>query len=244
MLKLLSYPLSVLYFLLFGVTLLVFHPIQVLAFRGLGYEAHRRSVALLNACLMGCTRVLGTRYTIKGLEHLPKDRAVILVANHQSMYDIIPIIWRLRSLEPKFVSKASLGKGIPSISYNLQHGGSVLINRKDPKQAIAAIGQLGQYIEKHKRCAVIFPEGTRSRNGHPKAFQTTGLKVLMKKAPSALLLPVTINNSWKMVRWGQFPMGLGCHISLSIHPAQEQTGPADQQIAAVEQQIISVIEVS
>ena len=59
---------------------------------------------------MGTTRILGTRYTISGLNHLPQNKAVILVANHQSMYDILPIIWRLRRLHPKFVSKASLGK--------------------------------------------------------------------------------------------------------------------------------------
>ena len=191
---------------------------------------------------MGCTRILGTRYTLEGLEHLPKGRAVILIANHQSMYDILPIIWRLRALHPKFVSKASLGKGIPSVSYNLRHGGSVLIDRKDPRQSITAIAAIGTYIEKHQRCAVIFPEGTRSKDGTPKKFQTTGLKVLMKKSPTALLLPVTINNSWKMVRWGQFPLGIGNHITLKVHPAQEQTPETvDSQISAVETLITSAI---
>jgi len=239
--KIISYPLTALYLFCFAALALIFHPIQVVAFRVFGYEPHRRSVALLNACLMGITRILGTRYSLSGMAHLPQGRAVILVANHQSMYDILPIIWRLRSLHPKFVSKASLGKGIPSISYNLRHGGSVLIDRKDPRQAIGAIAQMGSYIETHKRCAVIFPEGTRSKDGQPKKFQTTGLKVLMKKAPSALLLPVTINGSWKMVRWGQFPLGIGAKIGLQIHPPQEQSGDPDTQIAAIEQLIVGSI---
>jgi 1-acyl-sn-glycerol-3-phosphate acyltransferase len=51
----------------------------------------------------------------------------------------------------------------------LRHGGSALIDRKDPKQAIPAIKGL-EYIEKHHRSAVIFPEGTRSKTGKPKAF--------------------------------------------------------------------------
>ena len=243
--RLLSYPLTVLYFLAFGFCLVVFHPIQVLAFRVFGYEPHKRVVAILNACLMATTRILGTRYTISGLDHLPQDKAVILVANHQSMYDILPIIWCLRRLHPKFVSKASLGRGIPSVSYNLRHGGSVLINREDGRQAVAAIAGLGEYIEKHQRCAVIFPEGTRSRDGRPKPFQTTGLKVLLKKAPSALVLPVTINGSWKMVRWGQFPLGIGSHIKLIIHPvvAQETYPDAEVLIAAIETTIGTSIEV-
>ena len=234
--RLLAYPLTVLYFLAFGLCLVVFHPIQVLAFKVFGYEPHRRVVAFLNGCLMATTRILGTRYTISGMAHLPQNKAVILVANHQSMYDILPIIWRLRRLHPKFVSKASLGKGIPSVSYNLRHGGSVLIDRGDGRQAVAAIAGLGDYIEKHQRCAVIFPEGTRSRDGKPKPFQRTGLKVLLKKAPSAVLLPVTINGSWKMVRWGQFPLGIGSRIELIIHPevAQETYPDAEALISAVE----------
>lgn len=194
---------------------------------------------------MGTTRILGTRYTLHGMDHLPQDKAVILVANHQSMYDILPIIWRLRSLHPKFVSKASLGKGIPSVSYNLRHGGSVLINRGDGRQAVAVIAGLGAYIEKHQRCAVIFPEGTRSRDGKPKPFQRTGLKVLLKKAPTAVVLPVTINGSWKMVRWGQFPMGIGTRIEMHIHPAvtQEAFENADALISQVEATVGSAIAV-
>ena len=66
----------------------------------------------------------------------------MIVANHQSMNDIPPIIWYLRKHHPKFVSKMELGKGIPSVSYNLVHGGSVLIDRKNSKQAIGQIGKL------------------------------------------------------------------------------------------------------
>lgn len=187
--------------------------------------------------------MLGTHYSIQGMEHLPKNRAVVLVANHQSMYDILPIIWWLRSLHPKFVSKASLGKGIPSVSYNLRHGGSVLIQREDPRQAVAAIASLGSYIERQQRCAVIFPEGTRSRDGYPKAFQTTGLKVLLKKAPSACVLPVTINGSWKMMRWGQFPLGLGTQILITIHPPIENKGSVDSLIAVVEKTIKDAVVV-
>jgi 1-acyl-sn-glycerol-3-phosphate acyltransferase len=164
---------------------------------------------------------------------------MIIVANHQSMNDIPPIIWYLRAYHPKFVSKIELGKGIPSVSYNLRHGGSALIDRKDAKQALVAISKLGKYIEVNKRSAVIFPEGTRSRTGHPKKFQTTGLKVLMKHAPSALIVPISINNSWKMLRYGKFPYGIGSHLYFQVHPPVENSGDPDQLIARVEEIITS-----
>jgi len=232
--KLLAYPLTCVYFLFFGIALLIFHPIQWICFNWFGYNAHQKSVSYLNLLLMRCSHLLGTRYTFENNQSLPEGRPLIIVANHQSMNDIPPIIWYLRKYHPKFVSKIELGKGIPSVSYNLRHGGSALIDRKDPKQALQAIANLGTYIETYKRSAVIFPEGTRSRTGHPKKFQTTGLKVLMKKAPSALLVPVSINNSWKMLEYGKFPYGIGAHLKFKVHPPMEITGDPETLIAKIE----------
>lgn len=215
--KIISYPLSIIYYVLFGITLAVFHPIQWICFNWFGYQAHKKSVDWLNFFLTANTYVLGTRYRVENRELLPKNTPLIIAANHQSMYDITSIGWFMRSVHPKFVSKIELGKGIPSISYNLNHGGSVLIDRKDARQSLSAIKNMGEYIEKNKRTAVIFPEGTRSKTGEPRQFAENGLKILSKFAPSAYVVPVTINNSWKMTRWGSFPMGLGNKIILTVH---------------------------
>lgn len=241
-LKLLSYPLTILFFLLFGLVLVIFHPIQWLCLNLIGYNAHKKSVSVLNWFIMRCTNVLGTRYTFRNQQQLPTDRPLIIVTNHQSMYDIPPIIWYMRKYHPKFVSKIELGKGIPSVSYNLRHGGSALINRKDPKQSIAELQKLGKYIETNNRSAVIFPEGTRSRNGVPKPFRTTGLKVMMKNAPSALIVPISINNSWKLLRYGKFPMGLGSHVTFDVHPPIENSGNPDELITQIENLIVSGVK--
>lgn len=215
--KILSYPISVLYYLCFGLTLVVFHPIQWVCLNVFGYQAHKKSVDYLNFFLLKCTNLLGTTYKFENIESIPKGVPLIFVSNHQSLYDIIAMIWFLRRFHCKFVSKKELGKGIPSVSYNLRHGGSALIDRKDPKQAIPAIKVLGEYIEKHRRSAVIFPEGTRSKTGVPKEFAQSGLKILCKYAPSAYVVPVTINNSWKMVKYGFFPLGLGNRLTFVVH---------------------------
>ena len=235
--KILAYPLTVLYFIFFGLTLLAFHPIQWVCLNIFGYGAHKRSVSVLNLFLIRCTHLLGTTYTFTNPHLIPKDQPLIIVANHQSMNDIPPIIWYMRDHHPKFVSKKELGKGIPSVSYNLRHGGSALIDRKDSKQALTEISKLGKYIEKNNYSAVIFPEGTRSRTGHPKKFQTTGLKVLMKKAPSSLLVPISINNSWKMLRYGKFPYGVGNRLSFKVHKPLEISGDIDLLLETIEKRI-------
>lgn len=215
--------------MLFLITLLVFHPIQWICFNVFGYQAHKLSVDILQFFLLRCTNVLGTRFTFDNPHDIPMDRPLIMVANHQSMYDISPIMWYMRKHHPKFISKQELGRGIPSVSYNLRHGGSVLIDRKNPRQSLPAIMKFGEYIENTKRAAVIFPEGTRSKDGTPKPFQTKGLEILFKKVPSALVVPISINNSWKMLRYGKFPMGIGTHIKFKVHKPMELATFADKQ---------------
>ncbi|RAV27593.1 lysophospholipid acyltransferase family protein [Sinomicrobium soli] len=214
--KILSYPISALYYLCFGLSLVVFHPIQWICLR-FGYEAHKRSVSVLNLFLVRCTNILGTTYRFENIALVPEGVPLIIVSNHQSMYDIPAIIWYMRKFHPKFISKKELGHGIPSVSFNLRHGGSVLIDRKDPKQALPAIKAMAGYIERYKRSAVIFPEGTRSKNGAPKRFSENGLKILCKYAPSAYIVPLSINNSWKLVRNGNFPLTLCNHLTFTVH---------------------------
>src|SRR6056297_2821528 len=138
--KMLSYIVTPFFFVAFGITLLVFHPILWLSLNLFGYPGIKRTVSLLNLSLMRSTNILGTTYRFSNPYNIPIDRPLIVVTNHQSMYDIPPIIWHMRKHHPKFVSKKELGKGIPSVSYNLVHGGSALIDRKDGKSALREIG--------------------------------------------------------------------------------------------------------
>lgn len=175
------------------------------------------SVAYLNWFLVRTTHILGTTYKLVNLEKIPQNVPVVFVANHQNLNDIPPFIWFIRKNHPKFISKIELGKGIPSVSYNLRHGGSALIDRKDGKQALTEIRKVAQYIEKNNYSVVIFPEGTRSVNGKPRAFQENGLKMLHKFVPNGYFVPITINNSWKINKFGKFPLGLGSRLEFLIH---------------------------
>ena len=237
--KLIAYPLSIIYYLLFGSTIVIFQVIQWICFNLFGYYAHKRSVDFLCFFLVANTYALGTRYKVKGVEKLPVGVPLIIASNHQSLYDITALGWFLRKVHPKYISKIELGKGIPSFSYNLQHGGSVLIDRDDPKQSLSAIRKMAEYIETHKRSTVIFPEGTRSKTGKPKPFMTNGLKILCKYAPSAYMVPVTINNSWKMTRWGSFPLGIGSKFELIVHdPIPVKDMPFPELFEKTEQAVI------
>lgn len=241
--KLLAYPLSVVAYFFFFLTLIIFHGIQWICLKAGGYKAHKKSVDYFNWTLMRCLNILGTRFSFDNPHKIPLDRPCIFVANHQGIYDIPPIIWYLRKHHPKFISKKELGKGMPSISFNLRHGGSVLIDRKNPKQAIVAIARFADYLKRTNRSAVIFPEGTRSKTGKPKKFAETGMQILFKKIPDALIVPITINNSWKLFKYGNFPLEPGVHITVKVHePISTNSDDPKSLIAQVERTIIADIQ--
>lgn len=240
--KLLAYPLTIIYYLAFGLLLLVFHPIQWLCFNLLGYQAHKKSVDYLNLGLTRCLLLLGNRVNFNNPYPCTNERPSIIVANHQSMYDIPPIIWYMRKCHPKFISKKELGKGIPSISYNLRHGGSVLIDRRNGDQAIKEIKKIAAYANTHNRSVVIFPEGTRSKTGEMKPFRRSGLRTLFKEMPEAQVIPITINNSWKTMKYGNMPMGIGECITFDVHqPVIVNSTNTDALIDQIEQTINSGI---
>ena len=242
MAKLLAYPLTIVYYVFFGLSLVIFHPIQMICLNVFGYQAHKKSVDILNLFLTRCLHFLGARYTFRVPRDIPKNIPTIIVANHQSMNDIPPIIWFMRRFHVKFISKKELGKGLPSVSYNLRHGGSVLIDRKNPVQAVNAIKKMANYIESHNRGVVIFPEGSRSRDGKPKPFKTKGLKTLLEHSPNAIVIPVTINNSWKLLRYGKFPMGIGTYIKFTVHDTLKVSDhKPDELIELIEKQIKDAI---
>lgn len=241
--KILSYPLSVIHYCFFTIWLLLFQPLQWMSYRFFGYKAHKAVVDLLNFFLTGTYFLLGSTIKFTNQQHLPKNRPIIFLSNHQSLYDIPPLIWFLRKYHAKFISKIELTKGIPSISFNLKHGGGANIDRKDSKQAVSEILKLGIRMKENNWSAVIFPEGTRSKDGHVKEFFIGGIATLLKKCPDALLVPIAVNNSWKMVRYGKFP--LGCFEKLSwevLKPIEPSNIPLEDLVRKAENSIKEVLK--
>jgi len=224
---LLSYLLTIVYLVVFGILILLFHPLQVAGHALLGTKPHKSIVDYLCFLIIRSLLLLGVDYKLSGTLDVPANRPVIILSNHQSMFDIPAIIWALRKLHPRFVSKKELGSGIPSISYNLRKSQAALIDRKDRDQSVAEIERLGQLIHKENSAACIFPEGTRSKSGKLRRFNSTGVETMLKAAPDAVILPFVIDGHARLVAKGFFP--LSCCMKLRytilpvIDPAQRTT---------------------
>ncbi|WP_158828819.1 lysophospholipid acyltransferase family protein [Mucilaginibacter lacusdianchii] len=222
--KFFGFILSAIHYPAFGLLLVIFQPIQWFCYRFVGYAAHKQSVDILNWFLTSTYYLLGNRVTFTNRQNLPLGRPIIFIANHQSMYDIPPMIYYLRKYHAKFISKIELTKGIPSISYNLKVGGGANIDRKDPRQSITELVKLGTRMKENNWSTVIFPEGTRSKDGQVRKFQSAGVATILKKCPNALLVPIAINNAWKMVQYGIYPLSSFEHLTFEVLPPIEPNG--------------------
>lgn len=228
--KIFGYILGILFHLIFFLFLCIFHPIQWVCYKLFGYKAHKASVDILNFFLTYCNSILLNSVTFINQENIPFDQPVIFVANHQSMYDIPGLIWNLRKYHPKFISKIELTKGIPSISFNLKYGGGANIDRKDSKQSVSELIKLGRRMKENNWSAVIFAEGTRAKDGKVKSFHVGGIATLLKIVPNALVVPVVIENSWKIVRYGKLPLSLGNAIRWTVLPSIDKTDKNAEEI--------------
>lgn len=236
--KFLGYFLTPLATVVFLLILVIFQPIQWVCFRFFGYSAHKKSVDILNLFLLRSVYLLGNTVTFVNNQNLPVGHPIIFLANHQGLLDIPPMIWYLRKYHAKFISKIELTKNIPSISYNLRHGGGANIDRKDQRQSITEIMKLGVRMKENKWSAVIFPEGTRSTDGTIKTFQVGGIATILKKCPEALLVPVAIKDSWKMIRYGQYPLNTFTPMKWEVLTPIEPAGrPVEELVLEAENQI-------
>ncbi len=165
-----------------------------------------------------------TKFHLKNTEiakNLPLDRPVILVSNHQSLYDTGMHNCFLKRKKIVYVAKKELSKWIPTVSVCLRAQNAALIDRNNPKQSIKLIKVMGERIEKEKIAVCIFAEGTRARDGKLKEFKDAGIKTLIKYTPSALIVPVAIDGSWKTFAYKYFPVPFGIDFFAEYFPPIE-----------------------
>src|SRR5258706_5883672 len=189
----------------FGLLLAVFDPLQRIALR-FGPRPQEIVVGLLQSSLKAALRLCGTVFALERDPAFRPRTAYVLVANHQSMLDIPILASFAFSNFPKYVANHELAHGIPSISFNLRHGGNTVIDRKNCEQAVAAIEALGRRAQARGVSVVIYPEGTRARDGEMGPFKPAGTLPLLAPPPSLALGPVPMDRSWELVRHGPRPV--------------------------------------
>ncbi|HEV7731690.1 MAG TPA: lysophospholipid acyltransferase family protein [Candidatus Binatia bacterium] len=211
----LSWISTIIFLPVFGLVMVTFDVAQRVA-RLFGTRPQEYVAGFVQWLLVKTFGICGTRVAVERSPEQKPWTSYIIVSNHQSMFDIVILGGLLQSNFPKYISKRSLGKWIPTVSYNLRVGGHVLIDRGDAPGALEAIRDLGRRIRDGDISAMIFPEGTRARHGELGRFKPAGTLALLEEAPDTPVLPVTIDESWRLLEHNYLPVPWGTRVRVHI----------------------------
>lgn len=134
-------------------------------------------------------RVSGVRVVLENEEVIDPDRAQILVANHQSWFDVLALAGHLPG-GYRFVAKKEIEKA-PLFGPSLRRCGHIYIDREDRAKALESLARAREILEKERPTVIMFPEGTRSKDGRLQRFKkgafVLGIQTGVEVVPAAII---------------------------------------------------------
>lgn len=155
-----------------------------------------------------------------GLENFERNRAYVIVANHQSLLDIV-VIYAALTIHFKFMAKKELFR-IPFLGWHMFLAGDIPIDRGNRDSAKRAIEKSRDWLRKGFS-VVFFPEGTRSTDGEIQPFKAGAFKIAAEEKIE--ILPVVIDGTgdtipkhdWKIHRTACFRLSVGKPVSVATN---------------------------
>jgi len=140
--------------------------------------------------------LMGSRVhvSVDGLSNIEPDKSYIYMANHQSNFDI-PVLLGCLPVQFRWLAKAELFK-IPVFGRAMRGAGYVKIDRFNRESAFESISEAAQKM-KNGVSVMIFPEGTRSKDGRIKPFKKGGF--VMAVDSGVPIVPVIIRGTWPIM---------------------------------------------
>lgn len=152
----------------------------------------------------GCLWLGGVRLRVEGREHLPADRAVVYMANHQGKFDI-PVLFAGIPGQFRWLAKAELFR-IPLFGLTMRTAGYIPVERGDRRQALQSMAEAAKRVAGGSSI-MIFPEGTRSPDGRLLPFKKGGFILAMQAG--AEIVPIAIDGSAAVLPKGRLRIHAG-----------------------------------
>ena len=140
--------------------------------------------------------LVGSRVHVRvnGLSNIEPDKSYVYMANHQSNFDI-PVLLGYLPVQFRWLAKAELFK-IPVFGRAMRGAGYVKIDRFNQESAFDSISEAAQKM-KNGVSVMIFPEGTRSKDGRIKSFKKGGF--VMAVDAGVPIVPIIIRGTWSIM---------------------------------------------
>jgi 1-acyl-sn-glycerol-3-phosphate acyltransferase len=161
-----------------------------------------RVLRLGRAWARSVMRLAGVRVEVEGRDRLGPG-PFIFMGNHESNLDTLVLVSQL-PLPWAFVAKASLRR-VPLLGQGMAAGGMIFIDRRNRGRAFASLRRAGAVIREGTN-VVIFPEGTRTRDGRPLPFKKGPFHLAIEaKVPVVPLALVGTGRLWPVGKLGIRP---------------------------------------
>ena len=164
------------------------------------------------------------RVKVSGRSNIARDTSYIVIANHQSYFDIF-LIYGWLGIDIKWIMKKELLK-IPGIGFGSRKVGHIFIDRSNKRVALESLNKAKEKLV-YGTSVVIFPEGTRSRNGQLGRFKRGAFK--LARDIGLPILPVTINGTRNILPPGTIDLFPGT-ASLIIHPPIDSSSVDEENL--------------
>ena len=110
-------------------------------------------------------------------ENLPEQ--FLVISNHQSLLDIPLYMVFFRNKNVRFVAKDALARHVPLVSEMLRaHEHCMIPRRAKPMEAMDVLDKFGKRVMERNQIPVLFPEGTRTKDGNVGKFYSAGFRKL------------------------------------------------------------------
>jgi 1-acyl-sn-glycerol-3-phosphate acyltransferase len=152
----------------------------------------------------------GVEVSVSGLERAAPGQTYVFVSNHQSIYDI-PVIFASVPFQLRIIAKESLGR-FPFLGWHLTRAGHLLVDRSNPDRP-RILNQWRRLVS-DRISLIIFPEGTRSGDGHVARFKAGSF--LLALEAGLTIVPLSITGSRHVMTKGKLATRPG-HVTLKIH---------------------------
>ena len=168
--------------------------------------------------------VPGVEMEVSVRERLDPRRPYVFMANHASMIDIFAMFVAL-PVPFRFIAKKQLG-WIPIFGWAMWAGRFIFIDRQNAVAARRSIEEAARRI-KGGQSVVIYPEGTRTRDGHLRAFKKGGFHLAIDSG--ADIVPVAIHGSRALMPRGAMLIRAGkIRLELDAPISTAGLGPSDR----------------